>query len=274
MTLGERISKLRKAKSLSQEELASVLDISRQAVYKWESDQSVPELEKLVALSNIFNVSLDELVKGNTPMDVANVEEVSSQVKTNDRNTMIGAIFLGLGALVSILLNILYGLLFISIGLVCLFAKKYAGLKCAWAAYAWFVVYMILATGINASMVRLTFQWTYEMNYVRLAFAWVMFILMAVMIVVTVRIMIKNPKQNDKDTIVIIVCAILFLAISFLPLGKIYESIPHKYINSGFVFGFFNIARALFSLIKTWLMIIILSKLIPTIKARLIKNDD
>ena len=56
---------------------------------------------------------------------------------------------------------------------------------------------MILATGINASMVRLTFQWTFEMNYVRLAFAWVMFILMAVMIVVTVRTMIKNPKRND-----------------------------------------------------------------------------
>lgn len=64
MTLGENIARLRAAKNRSQGELADALDVSRQSVSKWETDASVPELDRLVQLSELFNVSLDELVKG------------------------------------------------------------------------------------------------------------------------------------------------------------------------------------------------------------------
>ena len=67
MTLGERIYTLRTARNLSQEELAERLDVSRQSVSKWETDVSVPELDKLVKLCDLFGVSLDELVRGNPP---------------------------------------------------------------------------------------------------------------------------------------------------------------------------------------------------------------
>ena len=63
MKLGEKIQLCRKKKGMSQEDLANLLNVSRQAVQKWESEQSQPEINKLVQLSDIFNVSLDWLIK-------------------------------------------------------------------------------------------------------------------------------------------------------------------------------------------------------------------
>lgn len=63
MNISEKILQLRKANNLTQEQLAEQLDISRQSISKWESGQSIPELDKLIALSNIFNVTTDYLLK-------------------------------------------------------------------------------------------------------------------------------------------------------------------------------------------------------------------
>ncbi len=64
MGLGEKIYKLRTEKKLSQGDLADALEVSRQSISKWETNSSVPELDKLVKLSEIFDLSLDELVTG------------------------------------------------------------------------------------------------------------------------------------------------------------------------------------------------------------------
>ena len=64
MRIADRIQTLRKARGLSQEELADQLGVSRQAVSKWESGQSVPETEKIVLMSDILHVSTDYLLKG------------------------------------------------------------------------------------------------------------------------------------------------------------------------------------------------------------------
>lgn len=64
MNLGEHIQQYRKESRLSQEELAEKVGVSRQAVSKWESDQSVPDLEHLLTMSELFGVSVDELLKG------------------------------------------------------------------------------------------------------------------------------------------------------------------------------------------------------------------
>lgn len=61
--LADKIIFLRKRQNLSQEELAFKLDVSRQSVSKWESGQSIPDIEKLDLLSEIFNVSIDYLIK-------------------------------------------------------------------------------------------------------------------------------------------------------------------------------------------------------------------
>lgn len=63
MTLGEKIYRLRTEKGLSQEAFGEVLNVSRQSVSKWETDQSVPELDKLVAISDFFEVSIDYMLK-------------------------------------------------------------------------------------------------------------------------------------------------------------------------------------------------------------------
>ncbi len=64
MRLGERIYKLRTEKNLSQGDLADALEVSRQSISKWETNASVPELDKLVKLSEVFDVSLDYLITG------------------------------------------------------------------------------------------------------------------------------------------------------------------------------------------------------------------
>ena len=64
MEIGKTIQDLRKRKGLSQEELAEKIDVSRQAVSKWENGSSVPDVEKIIALSDFFQVSTDYLLKG------------------------------------------------------------------------------------------------------------------------------------------------------------------------------------------------------------------
>ena len=59
MTLGEKIKEQRTAHGLSQETLAETMGVSRQAVTKWEADQSAPSSEKLIALAKLFHISLD-----------------------------------------------------------------------------------------------------------------------------------------------------------------------------------------------------------------------
>lgn len=64
MTLGKRIAMLRRRKELKQEELANMLDITAQAVSKWENDQTCPDISLLPELARILGVSVDELLTG------------------------------------------------------------------------------------------------------------------------------------------------------------------------------------------------------------------
>ena len=64
MNLGENIYRFRTEKNMSQGDLADALDVSRQSVSKWENNSSTPELEKLIKMSDLFGISLDELVSG------------------------------------------------------------------------------------------------------------------------------------------------------------------------------------------------------------------
>ena len=64
MEFNNRLYELRKQKGLSQEELANRLNVSRQTISKWEVGDSTPDMDKLVAISDLFGISLDELVLG------------------------------------------------------------------------------------------------------------------------------------------------------------------------------------------------------------------
>lgn len=71
MDFPEKLLTLRKADDLTQEQLAEKLEVSRQSVSKWESGQATPELEKVVALSAIFNVTTDYLLKSSEIDDLS-----------------------------------------------------------------------------------------------------------------------------------------------------------------------------------------------------------
>ena len=63
MNISQKILLQRKKKGISQEDLANALNVSRQAVSKWESSQSVPDMDKIVALSSCVNITTDYLLK-------------------------------------------------------------------------------------------------------------------------------------------------------------------------------------------------------------------
>lgn len=67
MNIADRIQNLRKAKGISQEELADKVGVSRQAVSKWESEQSVPDLDKVIIMSEYFDVTTDYILRGIEP---------------------------------------------------------------------------------------------------------------------------------------------------------------------------------------------------------------
>lgn len=71
MDFSQKLLTLRKANNLTQEELAEKLDVSRQSVSKWESGQATPELEKIIAMSAVFDVTTDYLLKSSEIDDLS-----------------------------------------------------------------------------------------------------------------------------------------------------------------------------------------------------------
>ena len=98
MEFHNRLYNLRKQKGLSQEELANRLNVSRQTVSKWEIGDSTPDMEKLSAISELFEVSLDELVLGKEPASsegsTSNTSEIlnviEEKVLTADNKEKVG----------------------------------------------------------------------------------------------------------------------------------------------------------------------------------------
>lgn len=81
MTMADEIIKLRKQNGWSQEELAEKLNVSRQSVSKWESEQSVSDIKRILALSELFGVSTDYLLKVEIPSET--VPQAESTKESN-----------------------------------------------------------------------------------------------------------------------------------------------------------------------------------------------
>ena len=84
MNLNEKIINLRKEKGLSQEALAEALDVSRQSVSKWESGASLPDTDKIIAMSELFGVTTDYLLKEDPPMEFEDVESAEESVEPTE----------------------------------------------------------------------------------------------------------------------------------------------------------------------------------------------
>lgn len=106
MSLSENLQNLRKIKNMSQEELAERLNVSRQAVSKWESGNGYPETEKIIAICEIFDCSMDELVKGKISLDVKeeknNYDSIMTKV-AKGISLVVALILIGVSAMLTII---------------------------------------------------------------------------------------------------------------------------------------------------------------------------
>lgn len=113
--IGERIYNLRVRNNMSQDALAQALNVSRQAVSKWENKVSVPDLDKIEALSNLFHVTTDELIKGEIPFEAnAPNEKETVIISENDNGfskrkvtQILGIILIVLGFVSAVLVMVL-----------------------------------------------------------------------------------------------------------------------------------------------------------------------
>lgn len=127
MEFNNKLYELRKQKGFSQEELANRLNVSRQTISKWEVGESTPDMEKLVAISDLFEVSLDELVKGEEPklaepseqIDKSELySDIKEQVLTVDnkkkakKGIKIAGIILGIFVLIDVISFVIYVIMY------------------------------------------------------------------------------------------------------------------------------------------------------------------
>ena len=144
MTLGEKILDLRTQKEMSQEELAAALEVSRQSVSKWETNQSVPDLDKIIRLADLFGVTVDQLVREGERPDPPEPPEPQVVYVAEGRRGLTGPQKLGvclevLGAILLLLgvaalgaIAAVIGAALMILGLPLLLAKKHPWLVLGW----------------------------------------------------------------------------------------------------------------------------------------------
>ena len=224
MNLGEKIYKLRTERNLSQGDLAEMLEVSRQSISKWETNGSVPDLDKIIKLSDIFEVTLDELVLGKgddkTFMPSDNVKTSTSSHNEQNSNMppriIAGTILLCMAFLVVLVCSIIGGFLegliislpFLACGIVCFACKKNIGLWCGWMVFtigdvasrymtgypwsvAWRTIYRFLRYG---SEIKLNLT-------IILIISLLAFLALLVLIAVTVVRFSRKPGSTSKRTL-------------------------------------------------------------------------
>lgn len=99
MSLGQRLLDLRKSKRLSQEEVAEKLNVTRQTISKWETDQSVPDFDKIVPLCELYEISTDELLTGKRELKGNESESKQNHRQERESRNIKKAKGIGLGVL-------------------------------------------------------------------------------------------------------------------------------------------------------------------------------
>lgn len=164
MTLGQKIFELRNKQKMSQGDLAEKLNVSRQSISKWETDASIPELDKLIMLSDLFNITMDELVRDELPEKNTDEKKASTE-KSNPETVVInkqmstqkiiGFILLGAGIICLPMLYLIgpgaliFSAAFIFFSLICFFIKKHAGLIIAWILTIAALIFFPTCTSVN-----------------------------------------------------------------------------------------------------------------------------
>lgn len=109
MSLAYRLQELRKTANLSQEQLAEQIEVTRQAVSKWESDQGNPDIANIIKLSEIFQVSTDYILKGiETPlMPAKNLSQNKKEVSPYKKALAVLVVVAGIAVVTVIFISAL-----------------------------------------------------------------------------------------------------------------------------------------------------------------------
>ncbi len=92
MNLGEKLYELRKAKNLTQDEVAEKLNVTRQTISKWETNQSTPDFDKILPLCELYDISTEELLRGEKQGQKIEENEKEKKDKNNYENMTINQI--------------------------------------------------------------------------------------------------------------------------------------------------------------------------------------
>ena len=143
MNMADRIQYLRKTKGISQEGLADKVGVSRQAVSKWESEQSVPDIGKVMILSDYFEVTTDYLLKGIEPKP-----DVSDKTPDARIFSTTGTVFNFIGIIVAIIVwkeeqtsvSVAIGLILMAMGCLIHFIGQFIGKNKKTASKCFFIL--------------------------------------------------------------------------------------------------------------------------------------
>lgn len=223
MDLGVRIYTLRKEKGLSQEQLANMLNVSRQSISKWELNESKPELVNIVELSKIFNVSTDYLLTNtDEPIIRDQTSSTYNSVKLNRyKLTVIISIVILLLAIplyllinVNIYLGIVSSLVFIALSIIVyivsnmLYKENIEENYSVYKKYS--IIYSLLIFYIFFGLTEISFNYS-TINGISINLGYIVFFISSVII------MNKYKYKFKIELLVFIIISIVMFALIYLP---------------------------------------------------------
>ena len=231
MNFGEKLFELRAKKNLSQGDVADALGVSRQSVSKWENNSAVPDLDKIIRLAELFEVSLDELVLNKKETKAAGSAEgqnndteenwdkrmenlaaqpqIIVQKESMSGKKIAGTMLMCTAFLVVLVCTILAGgdgllagillaVPFVACGIICFTVKRHTGLWCLWTIYIFVDSYLRWATGISWKLVLWTSHFKAGTYTVQLIIAWVEAVAILALFGYTVFALAKEPARVSK----------------------------------------------------------------------------
>ena len=265
MTIGEKIYKLRTERNLSQGDLSEILEVSRQSVSKWENGAATPDLDKIIKLSEIFGITIDELVKSeevsSTPEEKA-PEIIIKKESSFPPRKIIGPVLLSLSLIITVVLLAagggIVGLVLSSplilCGMICFIFKKNIGLWCAWAVFFAIDMYLRIATGISSAVI-LNFQTLLFMirggDFIRLLLAFAQLAAFVLLVFITVFRFRKVPLESKKLPIIFWgIYGAMKILLAVFSLSHLYKQIMN-YVLSTMNTVFYSFSHSLYVWIYT-----------------------
>ena len=237
MRLGENIYRLRTERGMSQGDLADALSVSRQSVSKWETDGATPDLDKLLKLSQLFGITLDELITGESaPLPEPELQSepepkviyVERTEPTVPKRKIAGYALFGMAILVVLLCTLLGGMLtgvlfsfpFWVCGSICFLLKERIGLWCSWVVFAMVDIYLRYATGLSWMNPVALIQHMIRDRNIRWVVSIVLTLLLAILIVCTIRSYRQKVLEPCRRVTLRLVCMGLVIAVLYaIPFG-------------------------------------------------------